>query len=78
MDPPPADAGPQLIMRGVFALFREPDGAMHLSFRPDAAAEDTHMRLPAAMVAMGQQMAEGMSPIAVARQLIQLRKSTRA
>jgi hypothetical protein len=73
-----AAPGPELIMRGGFSLFREPDGGMHLSYRPAGADADTHMRIPAAMVAMGQQMTEGMSPVALARQLLTLRRSTRA
>lgn len=42
--------GPELVMSGTFAIYREPDGAMHLTYRPVGAEEDIHARIPAAMM----------------------------
>jgi hypothetical protein len=57
-------AEPKLLHRGNYALWENPDGGLHLVYRPDGAEEDMHMPIPAPLIALSRRAAEGkISPI---------------
>jgi hypothetical protein len=51
--------GPQLLSRGVYSLFRTPEGGMHLAFRPEGEEADRHIPLPPALMRMAETAANG-------------------
>lgn len=63
-------AGPELLSRGVYSLYRAPDGAMHLAYRPEGTEEDLHLVIPAAMVRMAEAAASGQGPMGRMRALM--------
>lgn len=65
-----AEAGPELLSRGRYSLYKAPDGGMHLAYRPEDAGEDLHLVVPAAMVRMAEAAAAGQGPMGRMRALM--------
>ncbi len=53
----------QRVARGHYSIYKAVDGGMHIAYRPEGAAEDAHLPIPAAMVAMMTAAAEGKGPL---------------
>lgn len=66
----PAPAGPELLSKGQYSLYRSPDGGMHLAYRAEGMDEDGHLVVPPAMVRMGMAAAEGKGPFGRLRALL--------
>lgn len=55
---------PVIIHKGVYTLYRKPDGTMRVQYRRTDKDEDDFFELPGQMVALAQAAAEGnLSPI---------------
>lgn len=52
-------APPKALSQGTYAIFPTPNGGLHLAFRPQGAAEDSHLEIPPFVLKMAQQMADG-------------------
>ena len=64
---------PQLLVSGTFALYQDPDGGVHLSYRPDGTQEDQHLNAPPALLRMMQGLGEGAGPLAAFRGMLRIR-----
>jgi hypothetical protein len=52
------------VSKGLFSLYKTPDGGMLLAFRVEGAEEDQHLPVPAAMLRMLLSAAAGKGPLA--------------
>ena len=75
---PPVDV-PTLLVAGTFALYQDPDGGIHLSYRRNGTDEDEHLNAPPALLRMMQGLAgEGGGPFAAFRGMLHMRRASRA
>lgn len=51
------------IAKGIFSIYKTPDGGMHISYRREGDEEDSHLPVPGAMVAMMMAASEGKGPM---------------
>lgn len=51
------------VSKGVYSIYKTPDGGMHISYRPEGAGEDAHMPIPAMMLQMMIAATEGKGPL---------------
>ncbi len=63
---------PEPFMVGTYAIFRKPDGGVHLALR-EQGGEEHHIELPAFMVEMAMN-GEGLSPMAMVKAAVSQRK----
>jgi hypothetical protein len=55
---------PEIVHRGVYTLWKKPDGTLRVQYRRDDKDEDDYIELPAAMVELAQAAADGkLSPM---------------
>jgi len=67
---PVEPAAPVPYLKGRFALFRTPDGGIHIAYQPDPpedadpneVQETQHMEVPGMVVTMAEQMQGGQMP----------------
>lgn len=52
---------PEPYMSGKFALFKTPDGGLHLSYIVDGEEDTRHVQIPPMIFAMAEKMANGES-----------------
>ena len=48
--------------RGVYSIYKTPEGGMHIAYRPEGTDEDCHMPVPPPMIAMMIAASEGKGP----------------
>ena len=51
------------VAKGVYSIYKTPEGGMHLSYRPDEAEEDQHLPLPPQLLQMMFSAATGKGPL---------------
>lgn len=49
--------------QGTYALYELPDGGLHLAYRAAGAGADEHIDVPAFVVKMARNMADGKGPL---------------
>ena len=67
VEPAPAavEPVPELLSRGVYSLYRSPEGAMCLVYRTEGMTEDARIVVPAKMVRFAHMASEGKGPFAM-------------
>lgn len=62
---------PQIVHKGVYTLWRKPDGTLRIQYRRHDSDTDDFFELPGAMVALAQAASEGkMSPMAMMKEVM--------
>lgn len=51
-------------VKGVYSVWKDASGGMVIVFRPEGAEEDSHLPIPAPMIAMMMAASEGKGPLA--------------
>jgi hypothetical protein len=70
VDNVPAIPTPEVVHKGVYTLWQNPDGGLRIQYRRDDKEEDDFFQLPGAMVRMAKAASEGaMSPIDMIREV---------
>jgi hypothetical protein len=67
-----ASTEPVMLHEGRYRLYQNPDGGMHLVYRPDGDdATDMHMEIPGALIRLSEQAASGkISPVQMMRSVM--------
>jgi hypothetical protein len=64
-------AGPEIIHKGVYTLYKKPDGTLRIQYRRSDKEEDDFFELPGPMVALAQAASEGkLSPAQMMKQVM--------
>ena len=58
------------LSKGVYSIYKTPEGGLHIAYRPEGAEEDSHLPVPPAMVAMMVAAAEGKGPFGRIRAMV--------
>jgi len=66
----PGEPMPVLLSRGQYSIYQTPDEGLHLVYRPEEAAEDAHIPIPARLLKLAGAAAGGRGPLAMLRAFI--------
>ena len=69
-EPEPGPGAPVLLSRGQYSIYQTPDEGLHLVYRPEEAAEDAHIPIPARLLKLAGAAAGGRGPLAMLRAFI--------
>jgi hypothetical protein len=62
---------PVMLHEGRYRLYQNPDGGMHLVYRPEGQDTDMHMEVPGALIRLSEQAATGkISPMQMMRSVM--------
>lgn len=61
------------LSKGVYSVYKTPEGGLHIAYRRDGDTEDSHLPVPAPMVAMMVAASEGKGPLGRMRALVTAR-----
>jgi hypothetical protein len=57
--------------KGVYSIYKTPEGGMHIAYRPEDTQEDQHFEVPAPLMAMMTAAVEGRGPLGRLRAMAQ-------
>jgi|HubBroStandDraft_2_1064218.scaffolds.fasta_scaffold954694_2 hypothetical protein len=69
----PAVPTPEVVHKGVYTLWQNPDGGLRIQYRRDDKEQDDFFQLPGAMVRMAKAASEGnMNPIEMIKEVTKM------
>ncbi len=57
--------------RGIYSVYKTPEGGLHIAFRPEGLEEDQHIEIPGRMMNMMISASEGKGPLGMLRGMMQ-------
>lgn len=57
--------------KGLYSVYKTPEGGLHIAFRPDGADKDQHLEIPGKMMLMMIAASEGKGPLGMLRGAMQ-------